>query len=66
MGAWFPLALAGVVMAISTTWHWAFIKRMRYNNEHARPLTDLLRPVLDEPDNGHARAHMPSQYQVIL
>ncbi len=48
-GAWFPLALAAVVMAISSTWHWAAIKRMRYHNARDKQLPALLQPVLEEP-----------------
>ncbi len=52
-GAWFPLALAAVVMAISCTWHWVAIKRARYHNAHAKQLPALLQPVLEElPSDG--------------
>lgn len=68
-GAWFPLVLAAAIMAISVTWHWAYIKRMRYHQQHSRQLGDLLKPVLDyaaedkRKDDGPAH-HPLSQYLV--
>ena len=44
-GAWFPLALTAVVMAISLTWHSVYIKRQRYHREHACHLPQLLQPL---------------------
>jgi hypothetical protein len=66
-GAWFPLALAAIVMAISCTWHWASIKRMGYHNEHAKQLPSLLQPVYnksEDNDNGEGGSSDPSGYRV--
>ncbi|EIE20093.1 potassium transporter, partial [Coccomyxa subellipsoidea C-169] len=41
-GAWFPLALAAVVMAISCTWHWALnlkYPKTKNSNRHAQVLS---------------------------
>ncbi len=73
-GAWFPLALAAVVMAISCTWHWASIKRLRYHNDHAKQLPELLQPAQDDSDadcgsggdggSGKGSGAAPSEYKV--
>ena len=58
-GAWFPVVLAAIIMAVCMIWHSSYIKTLRFHNAHMRTLSSLL-----TPQDAESASKNPTVYRV--